>query len=102
RSEAIPRVYWCEISGRLLRFARNDNARLRRLVEQLTPDQHAADLAGPGADLVQLGIPQQPSGRVVVDIPIPAETLDRLQRHPGRLLGGEQDRAGRVLARGAS
>src|SRR3954447_23846055 len=37
-----------------------------RQPEQLPPDQHAPDLAGPGADLVQLGVPEQPPRRVVV------------------------------------
>src|SRR5262249_21160659 len=32
---------------------------LARLVEQLGADQHAADLARPGADLVELGVTQQ-------------------------------------------
>src|SRR3546814_15101067 len=75
-------------------------AALLRLVEQLAADQHAADLAGAGADLVELGIAQQAARRIVVDIAVAAQRLDGLQRHPGRLLGGEENRPGGVLARG--
>ena len=52
----------------------------RRLAEQLAADQHAADLAGAGADLVELGVAQQPPGRVVVDVAVAAEDLDRVER----------------------
>jgi hypothetical protein len=37
-------------------------ARLEHLGEQLAADQHAADLAGAGADLVQLGVAPQAAG----------------------------------------
>src|SRR5688572_977452 len=70
----------------------------RRLVEDFAPDQHAPDLAGAGADLVQLGIAQQAPGRIVVDIAVTAQALDRLQRHPGRLLGAIEDDARGILA----
>src|SRR5712691_8275996 len=71
-----------------------------RLLENLPPDQHAPDLAGAGADLVELGVAQQAPGREVVDVAVAAQALDRLERHPGPLLGGEQDGAGRVLPGG--
>src|SRR4029079_10043839 len=70
-----------------------------RLVEELASDQHAADLAGAGADLVELGVAQQASRGKLSDVDVAAQGLDRLQRHPGRLLGREEDRACRVLAR---
>src|SRR6185369_3667638 len=57
---------------------------LFRLVEQLTANQHAPDLGRPGADLVQLRIAPQASGRIVVDIAVTAQRLDRLARHPRR------------------
>src|SRR5690606_12106495 len=69
-------------------------------LEQLAADQHTADLAGAGTDLVQLGIAPQPAGRVVVDVTVATEDLDRLAGHPGRLFGRIQDGAGGVLARG--
>src|SRR3546814_7974001 len=50
--------------------------------------------------LVELGIAQQAARRIVVDIAVAAQRLDGLQRHPGRLLGGEENRPGGVLARG--
>src|SRR5688500_12143947 len=69
-------------------------------LEQLTTNQHAADFTGAGADLVKLGITQQPTGRVFVDVAVAAQKLDGVERHLGRGLGGEQDGTGRVFARG--
>ena len=40
------------------------------------------DCSRAGADLVQLGVPQQPPGRVFVDVAVPAQNL-RQQRHSG-------------------
>src|SRR5262249_36958482 len=71
-----------------------------RLVVELGADQHAADFAGACADLVELGIAQQPSSRIVVGVAIAAEELDRVERHCSRALGREQDRACGILARG--
>src|SRR4051794_18407590 len=68
------------------RLSRLHIKRSHRLAEQLTPDQHAADLASAGADLVQLGIAPQPRRRVFVDVAVAAQHLDRLAGHPGRLL----------------
>src|SRR5436305_11704940 len=73
---------------------------LSRLREQLAADQHAADLAGAGADLVELGVSQQAAGRIVVDVTVAAQQLDRVERHHGRLLGGIEDGPGGILARG--
>src|SRR5262249_49761880 len=53
------------------------------LFEDFTPDQHAADFAGAGADLVKLRITLKPAGWIVIDITVAAQTLDRLKRHPG-------------------
>src|SRR5712692_936382 len=75
---------------------------LRRLLEHLAADQHAADLAGAGADLVKFGVAQEAAGRVVVDVAVAAEDLDGVERAGGRLLGGVEDGAGGVLARGAA
>src|ERR1700727_2756892 len=71
-----------------------------RLLENLAADQHAADFAGAGADLVELCVAQQPPGRIVVDVAVAAEALDGFERHPGRAFGGVKDGAGGVLARG--
>src|SRR5262245_62295008 len=76
------------------------SASLGRLLEQLASDQHPADLAGAGADLVELGVAQQAARRVIVDIAVAAEELDRIERDLRRLLARIQDGAGRVLARG--
>src|SRR5512137_170709 len=70
------------------------------LLEELAPDEHAPDLAGAGADLVELGVPQQAAGGVVVDVPVPAQALDGVERHVGGPLRGVEDGPGRVLARG--
>lgn len=47
----------------------------RRLVEQLPPDEHAPDLTRARADLIQLGVAQQATGRVVVCVPVAAKDL---------------------------
>src|SRR5690242_7680786 len=59
-----------------------------RLAEQFTADQHPPDLAGAGADLVQLGVAQQTPGRIVVDVAVAAQALDRLESHPRCLFRG--------------
>src|SRR6266516_5128855 len=69
-----------------------------RLGKQLPPDQPAADLGRSRADLVELRVAPQAPGRVIVDVAVAAETLDRLARHPGRFFGGVENGAGRVLA----
>src|ERR1700694_4690964 len=73
---------------------------LRRFLEQLPADQHAPDFAGAGADLVKLGIAQQPPRGIVVDIAVAAEQLDGVKRTLRRLLGGIENGAGRILAGG--
>src|ERR1700716_3259891 len=70
------------------------------LGEQFASDQHAADLAGAGADLVELGVAQQPAGRIVIDIAVAAEQLDGVERALRRLLARIENGAGGVLARG--
>src|ERR1700742_3317713 len=71
----------------------------RALLEQLAADQHAPDLARPRADLVELGVAQEPPGRIVVDVAVAAEQLDGVERHLRRLLRRVEDRGGGVLAR---
>src|SRR5690606_25129948 len=68
------------------------------LAEELAADQHAADLAGAGADLVELGVSPQAAGGVVVDVAVAAQDLDALARHPGGFFGAVQNDAGAVLA----
>src|SRR5262245_33690834 len=87
-------------STRLSALEQPLRARSSRLFEQLAPDQPAANLAGARADLVQFGIAQQSSRREVIDVAIAAQQLHRIERDLRRLLGGEQDGAGGVLARG--
>src|ERR1700736_4153847 len=72
---------------------------LLRLVEQLAADQHPSDLGRAGTDLVQLGIAPQAPGRVFVNVAVAAERLNRLTRHPRRLLGCVEYRTRGVLAR---
>src|SRR4051812_14242587 len=74
-------AWWFGCRAGTPRSSSNGSGRgLRRLLEQFAPDQHAADLAGPGADLVELGVAQQAAGRVIVDIAVAAEELDRIER----------------------
>src|SRR5258708_30903030 len=72
--------------------------RSRGRAEQLAADQHAADLGGSGADLVELGIPQQAGDRIVVGVAVAAQGLDGLQRHLGGMLGRIEEGAGRIHA----
>ena len=59
-------------------------------LKELAADQPAADLVGARADLIELGIAQQPPGRIVVDVADAAQRLDGLER-TGRFLGREED-----------
>src|SRR5204862_7420448 len=70
-----------------------------RFGKQLPPDQPAADLGRSRADLVELRVAPQAPGRIIVDVAVAAETLDRLARHPGRSFGGVENAPGRVLPR---
>src|SRR6266849_13974 len=72
----------------------------RRLGKKLAPDQPAADLGSPRADLVELRVAPQAAGRRFVDIAHPAQALDRFACHPGGFFRGVEDRPGRVLTRG--
>src|SRR5487761_2353325 len=69
------------------------------LLEQFAPDQHAANLAGAGPDLVKLGIAPEAAGRINIDIAVAAEGLDCLTGHPGGLFGCIENRPGGILAR---
>lgn len=53
----------------------SSRAARRRRLDQLAPDQHAPNLAGPSADLVQLGVAQQPAGRVIVCVTVASQHL---------------------------
>ena len=44
-----------------------------RGLKQLTADEHAPYLLRAGANLVELGVAQQPTGSIVVDIPVAAQ-----------------------------
>src|SRR6516162_5942977 len=92
----MPTLTACRSPSRLCR------RRSRRLLVDLAADQHAADLARAGTDLVELGITQQPPGWKIVDVAVAAETLDGFERHPGGAFGRVEDRSGRVLARDAA
>src|SRR5947208_4533061 len=73
-----------------------------RFVEQLASDQHPPYLRSAGPDLVELRVAPQAPGRVVVDVPVAAQRLDRLAGHPRRLLRRIENRTGGVLARGTA
>src|SRR6266545_4209947 len=70
------------------------------LGKQLPSDQPAADLGSSRADLVELGVAPQAPGRVIVDVAVGAEALDRFACHPGGFFRRVEDRSGRVLTRG--
>src|SRR5258706_2447653 len=73
-----------------------------RFFEELAPDQHAADLVGAGADVVELGIAEQAPRGKFVDVAVAAEGLDRVERDLHGVLGSEKKARGGVLARGAA
>src|SRR6056297_218827 len=60
-----------------------------RRAEQFAADQHATDLAGARADLVELGIAQQPPGGIFVDVTVAAEDLHRFEAECHGGAGGE-------------
>ena len=72
----ITEVSWIRISRSEHNFVR---ANLRSFLEQLPPDQHAADFAGAGTNLVELGVAQQTPRGIVVDIAVAAEQLDGVE-----------------------
>src|SRR4029453_4209057 len=65
-----------------------------RLPERLPADHHAPDLACACTDLVELGIAQISSGRIIVDVAVAAEELNRVKRDLGGVLGGIGEGAG--------
>src|SRR5436309_14558032 len=83
-----------------LNVSRKDRRPSGRLGKQLPSDQPATDLGSSRADLVELRVAPQATGRVIVDVAVAAETLDRLARHPGRFFGAVENGASRILARG--
>src|SRR5690606_9937726 len=70
-----------------------------RFRHDLPSDQPAPDLARAGADLVEFGVAQQAAGRILVDVAVAAQELDRVERDLRRLLGSIEDAAGGILAR---
>src|SRR4030095_8680491 len=70
------------------------------LVEEFSSNQHPAYLRGAGADFVELRVAPQAPGRIVVDVAIAAQRLDRLTGHPRGFFRRVQNRAGGILARG--
>src|SRR5258708_12978278 len=70
----------------------------RRLGKQFTADQHATNFARAGSNLIELGVAPQATRRILIDVAVAAERLDRFSGHPGRLLSGVKNGSGRVLA----
>jgi hypothetical protein len=57
---------------------------LRAFFKQFAADQHAADFARARADLVELGVAQQPPERIVVGVTVSAQNLDGVEGDLGR------------------
>src|SRR5581483_12113018 len=68
-------------------------------VKQLAADQHLTDFIRAGADLVQLGIAQNPAGREIVNVAIPPQRLHCFQRDLHRVTRGIQETRSRIDAR---
>ena len=69
----------------------------RVLLVQRPANQPPPNLRGAPSDLEELGVSQEPPGGVVVDVPVPAEDLDRVQANPGAPLAYEEDDGSAVL-----
>src|SRR5690606_19523511 len=69
------------------------------LLKEFPSDQHAPDFRCACADFIKLGVTQQASGRVIVDVTIAAQRLYRLQGHLGGVFRRIENAARRILAR---
>src|SRR6266516_6462086 len=61
----------------------------RWLLQELSCQHNALDLVGPLVYLSELRIPHHPLDRVVLDIPVPAEQLNRVRGYLHRRIGRE-------------
>ena len=77
--------------GRLTPLPPESRNASRVLLVQRPANQPAPNLRGPPSDLEELGVSQEPPGGVVVDVPVPAEDLDRVQANPGAPLADEEN-----------
>src|SRR5471030_1904888 len=84
----------CEIVDVIPPMRNDTSLPLLGFREQFAADQHAADFAGAGADFIQFGVAPQAADRILVDVAVAAQRLDRLAGHPGGFFGAVQDGAG--------
>lgn len=73
-----------------------------KLLVELSADQHSANLAGAGTDLVQLGVAENAASGEVVDVSVAAQALDGVQGNLGGALGRVQDDTGAVAVGGVA
>src|SRR6516165_8507169 len=69
-----------------------------RLGKQFTTDQHATNFACACSNLIELGVAPQATRRILIDVAVATERLDRFSCHPGRLFGGIENSTGGILA----
>ena len=66
--------------------------------EQFAANQHAANFTGACTDLIQLRIAPQTPDRILVDVAIATQDLDRFASHPRRFFGRVKNHARAILA----
>src|SRR4029078_7559113 len=94
-----PQVYTTQaLCGR----ERGAAASVADLAQDLPRDHDPLDLAGPLADLADLGVAHHPLHRIFGGIPVAAEDLDRLGGAPHRQFGAEELGPRRLLLEGAA
>src|SRR5690606_4073396 len=107
-SRMATRVSWGVAEMRISRFIRSGRCPERRepaqwsrradLAQQVTGDDQPLDLAGPFADLADLGVPQDAFDRMLVQQPLGAQELDGGAGGPAGELAGGELRHGRGVA----
>lgn len=85
-------VIFCQLTSKLLR--------LLVFLVQGASDEHSADFAGSSTNLVELRIAHDSASRVIIDVPVAAEDLDRIEADLSCLLGAVEDDTSAVLGIG--
>merc|ERR1719221_939510 len=96
---ASPRAPWqCRANkGSLSPTHSLSTSRSLGLIEKVSANNEPPDLTGSRPNLIKLGVPQQPSRGILVDVTVPAQDLNRVQSHCCRALCREQDACCAVL-----
>src|SRR5471030_2696356 len=74
------------------------SARSSCFSKQFAADQHAANFTGSCTDLIELRVAPQTPDRILIDIAIATQDLDRFAGHPRRFFGRVENHARTILA----